>query len=165
MLWPLLLKLTHIIGAVLGVGGSTLAEVFLFQAGRAGKLDNTAVSFLRGTYQTIRVGTLLLIFSGFGYLLWFRYSGQSAWLYEDRIWMKMILMLIIGLNALLFQQKKISSLLGSTIFFTSWYAALVLGVWRGLTLSLATLLGMYLAAGGVIFFIFKWLRQRYHIPV
>ncbi|EKD78687.1 MAG: hypothetical protein ACD_41C00299G0012 [uncultured bacterium] len=164
-MWPLIIKITHIIGTVLGVGGSTLAEVFLLQSARAGKLNEQAMGLVRGTYQVIRVGTILLVLSGFGYFLLYRLEGDTDRLYSERFWLKMVLVVVIALNSLLFQQHKISTLWGSAIFFTSWYAALILGAWRGLDAAWWVLVLSYLVGLLVVAGIFTILRKRYHAPL
>lgn len=165
IMWPLVIKLTHIIGTALGVGGATLAEVFLIQSARVGKLNDAAFAFLSSTYFVIRLGTVLLVISGFGYLIRYRLEGHSAWLYEERFWLKMILVVVIAVNSVLFQQRKISTLWGSAIFFTSWYAALILGAWRGLEASWLILVISYLIGLGVVAGVFAWLRKRYKISL
>lgn len=164
-MWPLVIKMTHIIGTALGVGGATLAEVFLLQSARHGKLDNAAMAFLHHTYTVIRLGTILLVLSGFGYLIRYRLEGHSAWLYEERFWLKMILVVVIAVNSVLFQQRKISTLWGSAIFFTSWYAALILGAWRGLEASWLMLVISYLLGLGFVTGVFAWLRKRYKVSL
>ena len=165
MTWVLLLKIAHLIGTALGVGGSTLAEVFYIQSVRTGKLNDQALSFLRRTYQVIQVGTILLVGSGFGYFLWYRFDGHADRLYDERFWLKMMLVVVIAINAVLFQQHKIAPLWGRAIFFTSWYAALILGAWRGLEASWFTLVVSYGIGLGLVAGVFVLIRKRYPVSL
>lgn len=96
------------------------------------------------TYQILRVGMVLLVISGFGYLLLARLTGKAPYLYEPRLWAKLTLTVVIVLNALLLQVRKIPLFLGAAISLVSWYAALILGIWRKLELSYLAIMGSYI---------------------
>lgn len=130
MTWQTLVTLGHIIGTVLGVGGATFAEIFSRKAFKKNPPDPIALDYLRTTYTIMRVGLIILVVSGFGFLLLARFEGQAQHIYGPRVWAKMTITLVILLNALMMQGKKIPLGLGSSISLTSWYAALIIGAWR-----------------------------------
>ena len=141
-----IITISHIIGTVLGAGGATFAEIFYIKSMRDGQVDPTESSFLKTTYRVIRIGLIILILSGLAYFILFRIEGRTTVLYSERMWAKIILTLIILGNAILLQARKIPFWLGSAISLTSWYAALVLGVWRSMQVPPATMIVVYGAA-------------------
>lgn len=144
--WSQFLTILHIIGTVLGVGGATFAEIFAQKALKDGHIDSSEGAFLKATYTAMRIGMVLLLLSGFGYFILFRLTGREELLYLPRFWAKMTITFIILFNAVLLQTRKIPFWLGSAISLTSWYAALVLGVLRGLKASYITIMVWYVVA-------------------
>ncbi len=145
MPWETIVKILHIIGTVLGVGGATFAEIFYFKLRSKAIIDPITQHLLRATYTTLRVGLVLLVTSGFGYLLLLRFEGQAQYIYSPRVWVKLLITAIILVNALLLQSRKIPMWLGTSISLTSWYAALVIGAWR-MHANFAMILGVYVLA-------------------
>ncbi len=118
----------HLIGAALGVGGATFIEIFLTKALMDGVVDPTESSFLKVVYRVVRVGLVLSLFTGFGFVILYIAHGQFFKLYNPVLWAKLTVVSIIAINAILLQMHKISLWLGSAFSFISWYAALVIGV-------------------------------------
>lgn len=145
MTWDIVVKIGHIVGTVLGVGGATMAEVFYTRAIRDGKIDESEGALLRGVYTVIRVGLIVLVVSGFGYLLLLRLEGHAQYIYSPRVWAKLTLTAILLFNAILLQTRKMPVWLGAGISLTSWYAALVIGAWR-MQAGFWTIMGVYAAA-------------------
>ncbi len=127
--WDTLIMLGHIVGTVLGVGGATFAEIFHSKVTRDG-YNETAGGFLHITYMIMRIGLILLVISGFGFLLLARFEGQTQYIYSARVWAKLMITLIILVNTALLHIRKMPTWLGSAISITSWYAALIIGAWR-----------------------------------
>lgn len=128
--WRTFITLGHIIGTVLGVGGATFAEIFYIKASRDGIIDPVEKEFLKTTYRFLRIGLIVLIISGFGYLILARLTGQTANLYNPRLWAKMLITVVLLLNAIALQARIMPLWLGSGVSLASWYAALILGAWR-----------------------------------
>ncbi len=158
MNWESFLTIGHIVGTVLGVGGATFAEIFHVQANRDGVVDESEKSFLRTTYTVMRLGLIILVLSGFGYLLLLRFSGETQYIYSPRLWAKMIITLIILVNAVLLHLHRIPLWLGSAVSLTSWYAALVIGAWR-MRASFAVIMGVYIAAIFIVALIQEHIRK------
>lgn len=129
--------------------------MFYRKALKDGTVDETEGSFLGTTYRVLRIGMVLLVLSGFGYLLLSRLSGRSEHLYDPRLWAKLTFTVIIVLNALLLQVRRIPVWLGASISLVSWYGALVLGIWRKLDASFLTILLWYVAVVVIVAFIFR----------
>ncbi|MBI4090321.1 MAG: hypothetical protein HY421_02865 [Candidatus Kerfeldbacteria bacterium] len=153
--WRTFITIAHIVGTVLGVGGATFAEVFHRRALRDGKIDESEGGLLSLTYGMLRLGIILLVLSGFAYFLLLRLGGRGAILYEPRLWAKLILTVVILVNALLMATRKLPVWVGGSISIVSWYAALILGVWRGLELSLVAIMAWYVGLVLLVALIFR----------
>ncbi len=162
--WYIFLTAGHIIGTALGVGGATLAEIFYLKSSRDGVVDAAEASFLKTTYRVLRVGMLLLVLSGFGYLLLARIAGTTEALYSPKLWAKLTIILILLAGVLLWQAKKVPMWLGSPVSLVSWYAALILGIWRGLAAPYLTIMVWYAAAIVVVGVILHFIRKALAPP-
>lgn len=165
MSWQILLTFFHIIGTVLGVGGATFAEIFYCKAMKDGHVDPLEGDFLKATYRLLRIGMVLLILSGFGFFALYRINGYGELLYDPRFLAKVTLIAIIFFNALLLQTKKIPFWLGSSLSFTSWYAALVLGAWRSIDASYLSIMASYAGAVIAVALILHVIRKLYLKPL
>lgn len=162
-----LLIIGHLIGTALGVGAATFIEIFLVKALMDGTMDATEGGFLKVCYRVVRIGLVLSLFTGFGFLILYVATGQEHRLYNPLLWAKMSVVLIIAVNAVLLQAKKISLWLGSAFSFISWYAALFIGVFlRGnTTLSYLELMFYYLIAvlvGGIAL---DFIRKKHGVKI
>ncbi len=163
--WFTLLSVTHIIGAVLGVGAATFAEIFFLKSLRDGTIDPIEGSFLKVTYRVIRVGLALLIFSGFGFLLLYRLEGATGLLYNPALWAKLTIVIILVMNAVLIQARHIPIRWGSALSLSSWYAALVIGAWSGLSASYGAVLLWYGLLVVVVFATLSVIRKILKINI
>lgn len=144
--WQFILTASHILGTALGLGGATFAEIFYLKSTRDGVIDATENDFLKTTYLILRIGMIILLFSGFGYLFFYRLTGQTELIYNPKLWAKLTIVAAIILNALMIQAKKISMRLGSAISLTSWYFAFILGSWRSLEAPYLLIILFYIIA-------------------
>src|SRR3989344_6278731 len=160
--WHTFLIITHIIGTVFGVGGATFAEVFYLKSIKDGDIDSTESSFLKTTYFILRIGIILLVLSGFGLLILNRLEGATQYLYNPRLWAKLTLTLVIVVNAILLEIRLIPIWLWFLLSFTSWYAVLVLGLWRGASAAGdVTIMLWYIIAVFVVAFILGAIKKWY----
>ncbi len=155
MTWPEFLTVSHIVGTVLGVGGSTFAELIYRKANRDRTIDQTEAGFLRLSYGVLRIGLILLVLSGFGFFLLLRLEGHAFVLYKTNLWMKLILTVVLLINAILLQIRKLPMWLGAAVSVVAWYSALALGIWRSLKLPLEVEILFYLVIVGVVAAIFR----------
>lgn len=129
--WRTIFILLHIFGTILGVGGVTFALVFSYQAQADKKIDASEGAFLRITYTMLRTGLVLLVFSGFGLLVVARLTGGAEHLYSVRLWLKLFITTALFFNTLLHTKHLLPEWLGNSISITGWYAAFIIGAWRG----------------------------------
>lgn len=172
--WNTFLIITHVIGVSLAVGGATISDFLFFRVLETNKLSEEGFEFLHTISNVIWVGFLILIFSGFGFFILYRISFPEAGaIYDPKLWAKLTIAGVILFNGLLMHWKVFPVLKSSigdnvcsgdfikkkTIMFTtgaisivSWYTALILGAWHGLTLPYLNILGIYIVivAGAII---------------
>lgn len=159
MTWQTLLTILHVVGTALGVGGATFAEIFYVKAMRDGVIDPRESEFLQITYRVLRIGMVLLVLSGFGFLLLYRITDQTELLYNPKLWAKLTIILILLFSVIAWHAKKIPFWLGSAGSLTSWYAALVLGIWRTLEASYGGIIITYFAVTVLIALHLSLLRK------
>ncbi len=158
------LILFHIIGTVLGVGGATFAEILSTRALKDGTIDKEEGSMLKAVYTTLRIGLIIAVLSGFGLLLLLRINGQEEHLLNPQLWAKMTIVSVLAFNAVLLTLHRIPFWLGGAISLTSWYAALLLGSWRGLSSSYINIMLMYIAAIFLVAWILHVIKKWYLRP-
>ncbi len=154
-----LLIILHVAGTILGVGGSTFAEVLSIQAQRDGKFTPEEGQMLHATFKVLRVGMILLLLSGFGLLLYYRIIGATGVLLEPMLWVKLTFMFIIVINALLLQAKLVPFIVGGTLSFVTWYAAFIVGAWRGFPYDYVPTMAAYI----VSLFVVGYILHRVHL--
>lgn len=152
MEWHTFLVVVHIIGTALGVGGATFAEIFLLKAVRDGEIDPIESSFMQVTYRVVRVGLVLLVLSGFGFLILYRFTGLEERLYSPLLWAKLSIVVVILINAILLQTRRIPLWLGSALSFASWYAAMLIIPLRSVIMPITYLeiMGWYILSVMVV---------------
>ena len=122
-----LLIIGHLIGTVLGVGGATMIEVHLNRALADGTMSDDERGMLGLDFTVLRIGLVLSVFTGVGFILLYKMTGQEFRLQNPVLWAKMFMILIIVVNALLLQAHKISLYWGSALSFVTWWGAMILG--------------------------------------
>ncbi len=124
----LALLIIHIIGTIVGVGGATLIEVHLNQALKDKNISSDEREFLKLDYMIVRVGLILAILSGFGLLAYHRIMEHYGVMMNPIVWSKFVIVIIIAINTLLLQAKRINLYWGAAFSFVSWWAAAIFGV-------------------------------------
>lgn len=155
----------HILGAVLGTGGATFAEIFSIKALRDGVVEPIEADYLKTVYVIIRIGLILTILSGFGFLFLYRVGGHSEFIYNVKLWAKLTVIIILTLNAILLQAHKMPFWLGGPISFVSWYTALFLGIFRKIDAGYFTIMLWYVVALIVCIVAFRSIRKALGIKV
>lgn len=103
----------------------------------------------------------MLVLSGFGFFLEYRFTGQEERLLDPRLWAKMTIVLILVFNALLIQMRKIPMWLGESLSLTSWYGALILGIMQSMVYSYTTFIIFYVIAVFIVMGILKIIKKLY----
>lgn len=121
------LLITHLLGTVLAIGGATMIEFHLTQALKDGSVSPDEGGMLALDYSAVRIGFVVSLLSGFGFLLMYQISGQSFRLHDPVLWAKMLIVVVVGINALLLQAHKMSFYWGAALSFVSWWTIGLLG--------------------------------------
>ena len=151
----------HILGAVLGTGAATFVEIFYLKAIRDGKIEEYEVEDLRIFYFVLHLALIILVFAGFGILIVWRLKFLGPdFFYDPRLWAKYTIVLIILVNAVLIQARKMPLWLGSPLSLTSWWAAFVLGCWRALNVSYFSIMFYYILAVIAVGFILEFIKRK-----
>ncbi len=151
------LVIIHSIGAVLGVGAVTFAEIFYlkFKTFLGGQLHPTNNSFFKIIFAVERVGLTLLVFSGLGLLL----MDGEALRTDPKLWAKLAIMLVLLFDTVLWKSQRVSGLLWGAVSIASWYTTLILGLLHGLDASFALVMFWYLGVILIIAVILNFVRN------
>jgi len=153
----------HIFGVALGAGGSFMADVLFVSATKDKVLDKSELSILKIGSAVTWAGLFILIISG---ALLFSID-PAAYISSDKFILKMIIVLIITINGLVFHLvhtprlmklkgkrlntseyfKKYSKSMyySGAISIVSWVSALILGALRMIPVSVALGLLIYIS--------------------
>ncbi len=123
-----ILIIAHIIGTIIGVGGATMIESHIGQALRDKLVSGDERAILAIDYRAVRIGLVICLLSGFGFLLLDKFEGTTQYLYSPRLWTKILMVLVIGGNTLLLQARAINLYWGSAFSFVSWWTAAFVGM-------------------------------------
>ena len=150
----------HIIGVAMGAGGATMSDTLFLTSIRDNYIDESECKLLKVASKIVVLGLILLCITGAGFFL----VGSTP---SQRFWAKMTIVAIATINGLimhrklfpLFEKCSIEKIpLLSKTFLThgrlmvsagvvsalSWYAAIILGTWKSLTLGYVGIMGAYL---------------------
>lgn len=160
--WNVFLRELHVLGTALGVGGSTFAEIFAIKFAKDNKIDIFEHDVLKVCITVIRIGLIILTFSGFGILVLWRLKllGPDVF-YSGRFLAKITILLVLLLVALFTNFRFINLKLGSAISTASWYAAMILGIWRGLHLSYFVIMTGFFVFVVLVYFFLEFARKMY----
>ena len=160
--WNVFLRELHVLGTVLWVGGSTFAEIFAIRFAKDKKIDIFEHDVLKVCITVIRIGLIILTFSGLGLLVLWRMKllGPDVF-YSGRFLSKMTILLILLFIALLMNFRFVNLKLGSAISTASWYAAMILGIWRGLDLSYFVIMAGFAVFTVLVYFLLDYARKTY----
>jgi uncharacterized membrane protein len=162
------IRMFHILGVTLGVGGATITDIFFFKFLKDFRISESESDVLHTLSQIIWFALAVLIITGIGlYLPAKDYLNESP-----KFLVKMIVIGIIIINGALLnlliapklvkisfgeqhehqqgelhRERKLAFALGS-ISLVSWYSAFILGMMREIPYGFAQLLSVYL---GILF--------------
>lgn len=118
----------HLVGAVLGAGGATVAEIQINKALKDGRVDENERALMHANYWMIRVGLAFIILSSIAIVLYQLNQGNKWVLTSQKLWIKELMVVAIIINAVALSYRWIPLWLGSSVSFTSWWGATLLGV-------------------------------------
>ena len=160
--WSVFLRELHVLGTALGVGGSTFAEIFVIKFAKDKKIDIFENEILKICITVIRIGLIILTFSGLGLLVLWRMKllGPDVF-YSGRFLAKMTILLILLFIAFLMNFRFVNLKLGSAISTASWYAAMILGIWRCLHASYFAIMLGFGVFVVLVYFLLEYARKTY----
>lgn len=123
-----LLVIGHLIGTVLGVGGATMIEVHLNKALSDDNMSPDERNMLGLNFTVLRIGLVMALITGFGFIVYYVTHGQAFRLQNPVLWAKLLMVVIVAVNALLLQSHKIGLYWGSALSFVTWWATMLLGI-------------------------------------
>ena len=158
--WNVFLRELHVLGTALGVGGSTFVEIFAIKFAKDKKTDIFEHEVLKVCISVVRIGLIILTFSGLGLLvLWrMRLLGPDVF-YSGRFLAKMTILLVLLLVALLTNFRLVNFKLGSAVSTACWYAAMILGIWRGLDISYFAIMAGFGVFVALTYFFLEYARR------
>ena len=154
-----LVVLFHVLGAVLGAGGSAVAEVQITRALKDGTVSKDESYLMHANYTLIRIGMVLVILSGIILILWNINIGNDWALKSPKLWIKEIMMVVIIFNAYALSKHWTPLWLGSAISLTSWWGATTIGVLNGMSYSFIQFLIGYIVAIGIVAIIISFVKK------
>lgn len=159
--WLTFIRIAHITGTVLGVGATTFAEIFYLKFLKDGEIDQLENDILKVFYRIIRLGLVILVFSGFGYLIMWRlnFLGPQVF-FSDRFLVKITIILILLASAFAMNFRLINLRVESTITLVSWYMAMILGIWRKIPFSYHVIISAYVVLTITVYFVLRFLENK-----
>lgn len=154
----------HIIGTAIGAGGATLSDILFFKSIEDGRIQKSEFTLLHTAGFAVWSGLGLLILSGMGMVILQLYDGVNLLALSTKLQSKIVIVSMILLNGVFLHWKifplfrksldknltKGVLLSHADIIFTSgavsavsWYSALIIGAWRGLSASPFVILAIY----------------------
>ncbi|MCP8688192.1 hypothetical protein [Marinobacterium sedimentorum] len=113
-----LIKITHLFGLALGIGGALLLDLIIFNFFHRRSISREKFDILRQSTRVVSLGLGLLWISGAGYLLhYLAYFEQG--LHNPKVWAKIIIVAILTLNGMLIHRfilPHIEARIGKTLF-------------------------------------------------
>ncbi|MCL4300619.1 MAG: hypothetical protein KJ077_33085 [Anaerolineae bacterium] len=159
------LLIGHIIGVAMGAGGATMSDTLFLTSVRDNYIDASECRLLKVASKIVVLGLVILCFTGGAFFL----VGDVP---SERFWAKMTVVGIAVMNGYIMHRKlfpvfeKCSQeeipllsdtflahlrllVSAGTISALSWYAAIILGTWKSLSLSYIEIMAWYLGILGV----------------
>ncbi len=132
----LILAGIHAIGAALGAGGVTFAEIFYTKATADGRIDRREQEYFRATFWALQWGLLTVLISGIALTIiqYFLPNSPQAVLYAP-LWMQNTLALVIIIAAWFVSRRAFPWWVGSSLIFAGWWMMLVLDAYRTASVS------------------------------
>ena len=162
---PILLAL-HTLGALIGVGFVTFAEVFYTKAASDGVIDHHERKYLRHLFHGLQFGMVLVIISGFALIvLEYLLPDSPQDVLSAPFWAIQTLTVFVVLLAYLLSKKYVAWWFASAAIFTGWWTILSidLGYFNqfGYLTILATYLIMTFIVAGILGYCRILLRPKH----
>jgi len=150
----------HVVGAILGTGGATIAEFQITRALKDKKVSGDERALMHVNYGMIRVGMAVVLLSVIAMFWYHLGEGNDFILTSEKLWIKEVMFAAIFINAVALQKRWVPLWLGASISFTSWWGTTLLGTAGKLPYSFETYLVLYVLMIGLVAGVSKLLRTR-----
>lgn len=142
-----LLAAIHLIGAALGVGGVTYAELAHAKAIADGRVERKEYEYFARAFWALRWGMTTVLLSGLAlvYVQFFLPDSPDALVYSP-LWIQNTLALAITLGAWFMSRRSWPWWLGSSVVFAGWWMMFILDLFALFTVSYLLLVFTYVVA-------------------
>jgi hypothetical protein len=113
-----LLKITHLIGLIMGLGGAILADTTIFTRGVIRPVSAYTVHQAKFLSHVVSFGLVILWLSG-GALIWVNTLAHPEYLTNQKLWAKMVIVVMLTINGVLVHKLVLPMLeksLGNRLF-------------------------------------------------
>jgi hypothetical protein len=140
-----LLIAVHAIGAALGAGAATFAEIAYAKAIADNRVEERERAYFAKSYWALRWGMTTVLLSGIALIIvqYFLPDSPDAVLYAP-LWMQNTLVLVIAISAWLMARGHVDWWVGSSIAFAGWWMLFILDAFALFPFSYLVLLFAYL---------------------
>ncbi len=172
MLFLTYVKLFHLVGLIMGLGGAVLLDMTVLTRGVIRPVSHYTIHQAHVLSRVVSIGLLILWISG-ALLIWINLQAKPEYLTNEKLWAKIAIVAVLTLNGILIHHKVLPLLqqrLGQRLFegagraqivamtligaisVTSWMAPFILGKASELNYvtPMATILAVYGAGIGVV---------------
>lgn len=139
-----LLAALHLIGAALGVGGVTYAEVAHAKAIVDGRVEQREYEYFSRSFWSLRWGMSIVLLSGLA-LIYVQYllpSSPDTSIYSP-LWIQNTLALAITLGGWFMSRRSLPWWIGSSVAFAGWWMMFILDLFNLFTISYLILVFTY----------------------
>jgi FtsH-binding integral membrane protein len=156
-----LLSIFNHIGLVYGVGSSTFAIIFFFKALEDGVIDASEKNFMHAVYFVMRLGMIILVITEVIMLLIAFNTDNSAYLNSSTLWMRLLILVFININAVLMHKKIMPMSFGPALAGGSWYSYMAIALFKPTYLPFISIFLFYIAFILAVSLFLKALKRVY----
>jgi hypothetical protein len=149
----------HTLGALIGAGVTTFAEIFYTEAAADGRIDHHERKYLRRMYRALKLGMSLVLVTGIALIiLEYLVSDATQDVLAAPFWALQTFTLLIILLASLISQKKAPWGLASSGILTAWWMMLLIDLGYLNSLGYLMIVITYLLSTCIVAGAFGYLR-------
>jgi hypothetical protein len=149
----------HVIGAMIGAGTTTFAELFYTKAASDGIIDHHERKYLRRVYHGLRIGMTTVLLSGFALIvLEYLVPNAPQQVLFAPFWAIQTLTLIVLVLGELLSRREVPWWFASAALLAGWWMILLLDVNFFSSVSYLTLLMLYVIVSFVLGALLSYLR-------
>ena len=175
----------HVLGAIIGAGASFTGDYIFLRATKDGMIDKSEINMIKASSNMVWAGLALIVLSGVGLFT----IGFPAYLYSSKFQLKMLVVLILIINGVIFHNTHIPVLekrvdkklypktgasesflvLSGVISVVSWLTTIILGSLRSIPYTFSLGFSIYLvfiALGALVAYILEHgFASKYELSV